>query len=61
MALPTERTTPWSSFSTEPPKTNPAYYLRFCKSFSRMGARMQYLQCDNLAFVHHLYRALLNS
>ena len=48
----------WDWTQGEPPKTNPAYYLRFCKSFSRMGARMQYLQSDNLAFVHHLCRAL---
>ena len=25
----------------EPPKTNPAYYLRFCKSYSRMGGALQ--------------------
>lgn len=48
----------WDWTQGEPPKTNPAYYLRFCKSFSRMGGEMRYLQCDNLAFVHHLYRAL---
>ena len=48
----------WDWTQGEPPKTNPAYYLRFCKSFSRMGGRMQYLQCDNLAFVHQLYHAL---
>jgi hypothetical protein len=48
----------WDWTQGEPPKTNPAYYLRFCKSFSRMGGRMQYLQCDNLAFVHQLYQAL---
>jgi hypothetical protein len=48
----------WDWTRGEPPKTNPAYYLRFCKSYSRMGARMQYLQCDNLGFVHSLYRAL---
>jgi hypothetical protein len=48
----------WDWQQGEPPKTNPAYYLRFCKSFSRMGGRMQYLQCDNLAFVHHLFHAL---
>ena len=51
----------WDWTQGEPPKTNPAYYLRFCKSFSRMGARMQYLQCDNLAFVHHLFRILSDS
>ncbi|HEX7859212.1 MAG TPA: hypothetical protein VF773_02670 [Verrucomicrobiae bacterium] len=48
----------WDWTRGEPPKSNPAYYLRFCKSFSRMGGRMQYLQCDNLAFVQNLYHAL---
>ncbi len=49
----------WDWSKGEPPKTNPAYYLRFCKSFSRMGGHMQYLQCDNLAFVQHLHHALV--
>jgi hypothetical protein len=48
----------WDWTQGEPPKDNPAYYLRFCKSFSRMGGRMHYVQGDNLAFVHHLYHAL---
>jgi hypothetical protein len=48
----------WNWTRGEPPKTHPAYYLRFCKSYSRMGAPMHYLQCDNLAFVHHLLAAL---
>jgi hypothetical protein len=48
----------WDWTQGEPPKTNPAYYLRFCKSYSRMGGRMQYVQADNAAFVHHLYHAL---
>jgi hypothetical protein len=48
----------WDWTQGEPPKTNPAYYLRFCKSFSRMGAPMHYVQHDNAAFVHNLYRAL---
>ncbi len=48
----------WDWTKGEPPKTNPAYYLRFCKSYSRMGGEMQYLQCDNLGFVHHLHRQL---
>jgi len=48
----------WDWTGGEPPKTNPAYYLRFCKSYSRMGGRMQYLQADNLAFVHHLFQRL---
>jgi len=51
----------WDWNKGEPPKTNPAYYLRFCKSFSRMGGAMQYLQCDNLAFVHYLYSKLAQS
>lgn len=48
----------WDWTQGEPPKTNAAYYLRFCKSFARMGGQMQYVQSDNLAFVHNLYRAL---
>jgi hypothetical protein len=48
----------WDWTQGEPPKTHPAYYLRFCKSFSRMGGTMRYVQCDNLAFVHTLYRQL---
>lgn len=48
----------WDWTVGEPPKDNPAYYLRFCKSYSRMGGRMQYVQCDNATFVHHLYQRL---
>ena len=48
----------WDWAKGEPPKDNPAYYLRFCKSFSRMGGAMSYLQCDNVAFLHHLLRRL---
>ena len=48
----------WDWTAGEPPKTNPAYYLRFCKSYSRMGGTMCYLQCDNLAFIHHLFHRL---
>jgi hypothetical protein len=48
----------WDWSQGEPPKTNPAYYLRFCKSFARMGGVMQYLQCDNALFLHHLYHKL---
>lgn len=48
----------WDWTQGEPPKSNPAYYLRFCKSYSRMGGRMSYLQCDNAAFIHNLYHRL---
>ena len=51
----------WDWNQGEPPKTNPAYYLRFCKSFSRMGGQMQYLQCDNLTFIHNLYHGLMDA
>jgi hypothetical protein len=48
----------WDWTKGEPPKTNPAYYLRFCKSFSRMGGEMQYIQCDNVKFLHNLLHQL---
>jgi hypothetical protein len=48
----------WDWTQGEPPRTHPAYYLRFCKSFSRMGGNLRYLQCDNLAFIHNLYHQL---
>ncbi|MFO1497332.1 MAG: hypothetical protein U1G07_02865 [Verrucomicrobiota bacterium] len=51
----------WDWHQGEPPKTHPAYYLRFCKSFARMGGTMQYCQCDNLAFTHNLFQALARS
>lgn len=48
----------WDWTQGEPPKSNPAYYLRFCKSYSRMGGAMHYVQCDNAAFIHSLWREL---
>jgi hypothetical protein len=48
----------WDWTQGEPPKTNAAYYLRFCKSYSRMGGEMHYLQCDNAAFMHNLWHSL---
>jgi hypothetical protein len=44
----------WDWSGGEPPKDHPAYYLRFCKSFSRMGGLMRYAQCDNVVFLHNL-------
>src|SRR5438270_377056 len=41
----------WDWAQGEPPTDNPAYYLRFCKSYSRMGGTMHYVQCDNLLFL----------
>ena len=42
----------------EPPQDNPAYYLRFCKTFSRMGVRMSYTSADNRSFLVALLRTL---
>jgi hypothetical protein len=51
----------WDWSKGEPPKDNPAYYLRFCKSFARMGGLMHYVQCDNVAFLHNLLHGLQKS
>jgi hypothetical protein len=42
----------------EPPATSPAYYLRYCKTFSRMGGTMRSLRADNRDFFLSLLRAL---
>lgn len=48
----------WDWTQGEPPPSNPAYYLRFCKSFYRMGGSIDYVRCDNRAFLAHLMRRL---
>jgi hypothetical protein len=48
----------WDWRQGEPPKEHPAYYLRFCKSFARMGGEVDYLCLDNRAFLHNLYAAV---
>lgn len=35
----------------EPPMDNPAYYLRYCKTFSRMGGTLRYISSDNRDFL----------
>jgi hypothetical protein len=42
----------------EPPADNPAYYLRYCKTFHRMGGEMHYLTADNRDFLLALYQEL---
>ncbi len=42
----------------EPPMDHPAYYLRYCKTFSRMGGEMHYLTADNRDFLLALYQEL---
>ncbi|HUU27078.1 MAG TPA: hypothetical protein VM123_04630 [archaeon] len=48
----------WDWTAGEPPADNPAYYLRFNKTFSRMGGTMRYLSADNRDFLLELYRKL---
>jgi hypothetical protein len=49
----------WDWNEGEPPKDNPAYYLRFCKTFNRMGAReLHYIQADNRDFLVSLYQSI---
>jgi hypothetical protein len=45
----------------EPPMDNPAYYLRYCKTFNRMGGEMHYLTADNRDFLLAIYQELKNS
>ena len=51
----------WDWSKGEPPESDPAYYLRYCKSFSRMGGQMQYLSADNRDFLLALRKELGSS
>jgi hypothetical protein len=42
----------------EPPADNPSYYLRYCKTFYRMGGEMHYLTADNRDFLLELNHRL---
>jgi hypothetical protein len=44
--------------SGEPPMTNPAYYLRYCKTFQRMGGEMDYMTADNRDFLLAIHQKL---
>jgi hypothetical protein len=48
----------WDWKRGEPPKENPAYYLRYCKSFYRMGGTLDYIQSDNRAVLANLIHEL---
>jgi hypothetical protein len=48
----------WDWAHGEPPQEHPAYYMRHCKSFRRMGGRMEYLQADNRDFLLALLQEL---
>ena len=44
----------WDWTQGEPPRDDPAYYLRFCKTFARMAGQLEYLQIDNIAFLQSI-------
>ncbi len=48
----------WDWRQGEPPEDRPEYYLRFNKSFSRMGGTMRYAQADNRDFLLGLTKRL---
>jgi hypothetical protein len=48
----------WDWSRGEPSPDNPAYYLRYLKTFSRMGGQMSYIQADNRDFLLGLYPSL---
>jgi hypothetical protein len=48
----------WDWTEGEPPEDNPDYYLRYNKSFQRMGGQMRYLTADNRDFLLQLYQSL---
>ena len=48
----------WDWSCGEPPKDHPAYYLRFCKSFYRMGGTVDYIMADNRVMLTNLLAKL---
>ncbi len=49
----------WDWAQGDPPKDNPAYFLRFCKSFSRMGGQFSYICMDNRKLLGTLEKILV--
>ena len=48
----------WDWQQGEPPENHPDYYLRYNKSFARMGGTMRYVTADNRDFLLSLARML---
>ena len=48
----------WDWSKGEPPMDTPDYYLRYCKTFSRMGGTMRYATADNRDFLLALCQEL---
>lgn len=51
----------WDWRQGEPPSDSPDYYLRFCKTFSRMGGTLRYTTADNRDFLLALTHELTGS
>jgi hypothetical protein len=49
----------WDWSQGEPPMDNPDYYLRYNKSFNRMGGQMRYVTADNRDFLLALVKGLM--
>ena len=48
----------WDWSRGEPPMDDPAYYLRYMKTFSRMGGKVDYISADNRDILQILYTLL---
>jgi hypothetical protein len=48
----------WDWSQGEPPADTPDYYLRYCKTFNRMGGAMRYATADNRDFLLGLCQRL---
>ena len=48
----------WDWTQGEPPEDNPDYYMRYNKTFSRMGGTLRYLSADNRDFLLTLVNEL---
>jgi len=48
----------WDWTQGEPPEGNPDYYMRYNKTFSRMGGTLRYLSADNRDFLLTLLHTL---
>jgi len=51
----------WDWTQGEPPEDNPDYYMRYNKTFSRMGGTLRYLSADNRDFLLTLLNFLEGS
>lgn len=50
----------WDWSKGEPPITDPAYYVRFMKTFHRAGGSLKYYSMDNVDFLRSLHHFLIH-